>query len=93
MSRHCGAFWRRAGTIGTSTTPRFRAKPSSGSPRLRRGASVGLSQSWHVTSFVDPDHFSGSVPLPEDARPLAYHCLGHPALELEESLLQTVDWV
>lgn len=55
--------------------------------------SVGLSQPWHVTSFVDPDHFSGSVPLPEDARPLAYHCLGHPALELEESLLQTVDWV
>lgn len=55
--------------------------------------SVGLSQSWHVTSFVDPEHFSGSVPLPEDARPLAYHCLGHPALELKESLLQTVDWV
>lgn len=55
--------------------------------------SVGLSQPWHVTSFVDPDHFSGSVPLPEDARPLAYHCLGHPALELKESLLQTVDWV
>ena len=50
----------------------------------------GLGMGW--VSLVDPDHLSASVPLPEGARPLAYLCLGHPALELKEPLLQTLGW-
>ncbi len=50
----------------------------------------GLGMGW--VSLVDPDHLSASVRLPEGARPLAYLCLGHPALELTEPLLQTVGW-
>ncbi|MDV8002978.1 5,6-dimethylbenzimidazole synthase [Rhodococcus sp. IEGM 1408] len=50
----------------------------------------GLGMGW--VSLVDPTHLSESVPLPEDARPLAYLCLGHPALDLKEPLLQTVGW-
>ena len=50
----------------------------------------GLGMGW--VSLVDPDHLSESVPLPEGARPLAYLCLGHPALDLKEPLLQTLGW-
>lgn len=50
----------------------------------------GLGMGW--VSLVDPDHLSDSVPLPDGARPLAYLCLGHPELDLEEPLLQTVGW-
>lgn len=50
----------------------------------------GLGMGW--VSLVDPDHLSDSVPLPEGARPLAYLCLGYPALDLHEPLLQTVGW-
>lgn len=50
----------------------------------------GLGMGW--VSLVDPDHLSDSVPVPDGARPLAYLCLGHPALELDEPLLQTVGW-
>ncbi|MDV8002013.1 5,6-dimethylbenzimidazole synthase [Rhodococcus sp. IEGM 1408] len=50
----------------------------------------GLGMGW--VSLVEPDHLSESVPLPEGARPLAYLCLGYPALELDEPLLQTVGW-
>ncbi|AWH93498.1 5,6-dimethylbenzimidazole synthase [Dietzia lutea] len=50
----------------------------------------GLGMGW--VSLVDPAHLSDSVPLPDGARPLAYLCLGHPALDLEEPLLQTVGW-
>lgn len=50
----------------------------------------GLGMGW--VSLVDPDHLSASVPLPEGARPLAYLCLGHPALDLKEPLLQTLGW-
>ncbi|MFN7242435.1 MAG: 5,6-dimethylbenzimidazole synthase [Dietzia cercidiphylli] len=50
----------------------------------------GLGMGW--VSLVDPDHLSSSVPVPDGARPLAYLCLGHPALELDEPLLQTVGW-
>lgn len=50
----------------------------------------GLGMGW--VSLVEPDHLSTSVPLPEGARPLAYLCLGYPALELDEPLLQTVGW-
>lgn len=50
----------------------------------------GLGMGW--VSLVDPDHLSDRVPLPDGARPLAYLCLGHPALQLREPLLQTVGW-
>lgn len=50
----------------------------------------GLGMGW--VSLVDPDHLAGSVPLPGGAQPLAYLCIGHPALELDEPLLQTVGW-
>ncbi|KAA0918432.1 5,6-dimethylbenzimidazole synthase [Dietzia sp. ANT_WB102] len=50
----------------------------------------GLGMGW--VSLVEPDHLSASVPLPHGARPLAYLCLGHPALDLDEPLLQTVGW-
>lgn len=50
----------------------------------------GLGMGW--VSLVEPDHLSDSVRLPTGARPLAYLCLGHPALELDEPLLQTVGW-
>lgn len=50
----------------------------------------GLGMGW--VSLVDPDHLARSVPLPEGARPLAYLCIGHPALELDEPLLQSVGW-
>lgn len=50
----------------------------------------GLGMGW--VSLVEPGHLSDAVPLPDDARPLAYLCLGYPSLELEEPLLQTVGW-
>lgn len=50
----------------------------------------GLGMGW--VSLVDPSHLAESVPLPDGARPLAYLCIGHPALELDEPLLQTVGW-
>lgn len=50
----------------------------------------GLGMGW--VSLVDPAHLSSAVPLPAGARPLAYLCVGHPALELQEPLLQTVGW-
>lgn len=50
----------------------------------------GLGMGW--VSLVDPGHLSDSVPLPPGARPLAYLCLGHPARDLEEPLLQTLGW-
>ena len=50
----------------------------------------GLGMGW--VSLLDPAHLSEDVPLPDRARPLAYLCLGHPALELNEPLLQKVGW-
>lgn len=50
----------------------------------------GLGMGW--VSLVEPGHLSDSVRLPPGARPLAYLCLGYPALELDEPLLQTVGW-
>lgn len=50
----------------------------------------GLGMGW--VSLVDPAHLSGAVPLPPGARPMAYLCLGHPALDLNEPLLQSVGW-
>ena len=50
----------------------------------------GLGLGW--VSLVDPAHLSDAVPLPAGARPLAYLCIGHPAIELREPLLQTVGW-
>ncbi|MGN0100597.1 MAG: 5,6-dimethylbenzimidazole synthase [Dietzia sp.] len=50
----------------------------------------GLGMGW--VSLVDPGHLSSAVPLPGGARPLAYLCIGHPAIELREPLLQTVGW-
>ena len=50
----------------------------------------GLGMGW--VSLVDPGHLSSAVPLPAGARPLAYLCIGHPAIELREPLLQTVGW-
>ncbi|MBB1024154.1 5,6-dimethylbenzimidazole synthase [Dietzia sp. DQ12-76] len=50
----------------------------------------GLGMGW--VSLVEPGHLSSSVPVPDGARPLAYLCLGHPALELDEPLLQTMGW-
>lgn len=50
----------------------------------------GLGMGW--VSLLDPEHLSASVHLPDSARPLAYLCIGHPALDLQEPLLQTVGW-
>lgn len=50
----------------------------------------GLGMGW--VSLLDPEHLSGAVPIPDGARPLAYLCIGHPARELDEPLLQTVGW-
>lgn len=50
----------------------------------------GLGMGW--VSLVDPSHLAETVPLPPGARPLAYLCIGHPALDLDEPLLQTVGW-
>lgn len=50
----------------------------------------GLGMGW--VSLVDPAHLSARVPLPDGARPLAYLCIGEPALDLQEPLLQTVGW-
>ena len=50
----------------------------------------GLGMGW--VSLVDPGHLGSAVPLPASARPLAYLCIGRPALDLPEPLLQTVGW-
>lgn len=50
----------------------------------------GLGMGW--VSLLDPAHLTDSVPVPDGARPLAYLCIGYPALELDEPLLQTVGW-
>lgn len=50
----------------------------------------GLGMGW--VSLLDPEHLSDAVPIPDGARPLAYLCIGHPSLELDEPLLQTVGW-
>lgn len=50
----------------------------------------GLGMGW--VSLLDPEHLSGSVPIPDAARPLAYLCIGYPSLDLDEPLLQTVGW-
>ena len=50
----------------------------------------GLGMGW--VSLLDPEHLHSAVPIPDGARPLAYLCLGHPSLDLDEPLLQTVGW-
>ena len=50
----------------------------------------GLGMGW--VSLLDPGHLHSAVPVPDGARPLAYLCLGHPSLDLDEPLLQTVGW-
>lgn len=50
----------------------------------------GLGMGW--VSLVDPSHLAKTTPIPPRARPLAYLCIGHPALDLKEPLLQTVGW-
>lgn len=50
----------------------------------------GLGMGW--VSLLDPEHLHSAVPVPDGARPLAYLCLGHPSLDLDEPLLQTVGW-
>lgn len=50
----------------------------------------GLGMGW--VSLLDPAHLSGTVPIPDGARPLAYLCIGYPSRDLDEPLLQTVGW-
>ena len=50
----------------------------------------GLGLGW--VSLVRPGDLLEVLDLPPRARPLAYLCLGHPALKLSEPLLQTVGW-
>ncbi|WP_414657872.1 5,6-dimethylbenzimidazole synthase [Deinococcus sp. VB343] len=50
----------------------------------------GLGLGW--VSLVRPAELRRLLDLPDRAQPLAYLCLGYPALELWEPLLQTVGW-
>ncbi len=50
----------------------------------------GLGLGW--VSLVNPQDLTAPLNLPAHARPLAYLCLGHPALALKEPLLKTVGW-
>ncbi|WP_255639865.1 nitroreductase family protein [Deinococcus taeanensis] len=50
----------------------------------------GLGMGW--VSLVEPEEMRDALQLPAAVRPLAYLCLGHPALTLTEPLLQTVGW-
>ncbi|SMB79980.1 5,6-dimethylbenzimidazole synthase [Deinococcus hopiensis] len=50
----------------------------------------GLGMGW--VSLVEPDDLMAALGLPGHLRPLAYLCLGFPALDLKEPLLQTVGW-
>lgn len=50
----------------------------------------GLGMGW--VSLLDPAHLSDAVPIPNGARPLAYLCIGHPSLDLDEPLLEKVGW-
>lgn len=50
----------------------------------------GLGLGW--VSLVEPGALHAALNLAPHVRPLAYLCLGHPALELQEPLLQTVGW-
>ena len=50
----------------------------------------GLGLGW--VSLVRPAELRRLLDLPDQAQPLAYLCLGYPALELWEPLLQTVGW-
>lgn len=50
----------------------------------------GLGVGW--VSLVRPDKLRQAVGLPDHYRPLAYLCVGYPALDLTEPLLQTVGW-
>ncbi|GAA5514176.1 5,6-dimethylbenzimidazole synthase [Deinococcus carri] len=50
----------------------------------------GLGLGW--VSLVEPEPLREALALPPHVRPLAYLCLGFPALDLKEPLLQTVGW-
>ncbi|MFC4425124.1 5,6-dimethylbenzimidazole synthase [Deinococcus navajonensis] len=50
----------------------------------------GLGLGW--VSLIEPGGLHAALGLAPHLRPLAYLCLGHPALELHEPLLQTVGW-
>ncbi|MFC4638204.1 5,6-dimethylbenzimidazole synthase [Deinococcus hohokamensis] len=50
----------------------------------------GLGLGW--VSLVEPGAVHEALGLAPHLRPLAYLCLGHPALDLHEPLLQTVGW-
>lgn len=50
----------------------------------------GLGMGW--VSLVEPADLHAALDIPANLRPLAYLCLGHPALDLKEPLLQTVGW-
>lgn len=50
----------------------------------------GLGMGW--VSLMEPDDLRNALGLPPHLRPLAYLCLGHPALNLKEPLLQTARW-
>lgn len=50
----------------------------------------GLGMGW--VSLVNSEEISQALELPSHIQPLAYLCIGYPALDLKEPLLKTVGW-